>query len=263
MELITKNAVAILDRAARRQFQIECEIDNQVKFFKTRSNVVWARVYARDLVEAVRLYDSKRSIFARKCLEWALGKLHIFWSKEEKGIAIRPSPIVQQVEDNFNMNEQSQSVTDGVIRNPNEKFIWFGGVVTPDLRSHLLRMEDSPIPTGLLQPINEGGVIKTVQWGINSAAVSLFNYDAMSLEDMKSVIQRDTTGDWFPEDLERKRQLYQDAGDSFEQVARIKIKRGWMLVRFQSHRIGVGNLVVSTGQQESEVVERPELLVAA
>lgn len=262
MELTTKSAIAILDRAARRQFQKECEIDNPVKFFKTRSNTVWARVYAQSLIEAVQLYDSKKQVFTRKCFEWALGKLHIFWSKEEKGIAIRPSPISKyESGDDFIMSQNQSS--DRIIQNSQDKFIWFGGIVTPELRSHLLRMEDSSIPTGLLQPVNENGVIKTIQWGINSAAVNLFNYDAMSLEDMKSVIQRDTTGDWFPEDLERKRQLYQNAGDSFEQVARIQIKGGWMQVRFQSHRIGVGDLVISTGQQESEIVEHPELLVAA
>jgi hypothetical protein len=144
-----------------------------------------------------------------------------------------------------------------------EQFVWFGGLITPDLRHYLLQMEESPTPTGLLQPVREGGIIKTVQWGINSAAVNLFNYDALSEEDMKAAIQRDTSGDWFPEDLEEKRRLYQQAGDSFEQIARIQIKSGWMLVRFQTQRIGVSNLVLSTGQQESEIMERPDLLVTA
>jgi hypothetical protein len=144
-----------------------------------------------------------------------------------------------------------------------DNFLWLGGRLTEDLKIHLKRMEDSESPMGLLEPRLSGGVIKTIQWGINSASVKLFNYDALSDEDMEAAILRDTTGDWFPEDLERKRHLYQQGGDTFEQVARIKIKTGWMLVRIQSHRIANGNLVMVSGQQESQVVEQPEMLVLA
>jgi hypothetical protein len=150
---------------------------------------------------------------------------------------------------------------------PPDEFVWFGGMITPDLQPHIegiiARMRESDKPTGVVQPtINNDGVIKTIQWGINKASVSLFNFDALSLEDMKAAIQRDTSGDWFPDDLEEKRRLYEQAGSNFEQVARIRTKSGWMLVRFQTQRLDVGNLFISQGQQESEVVQRPDLLLA-
>jgi hypothetical protein len=145
---------------------------------------------------------------------------------------------------------------------PPNKFVWFGGIITPDLEPHIKAMRESDQPTGLVQPILDGGVIKTIQWGINGASVSLFNFDAMSMEDMRAAIQRDTSGDWFPEDLERKRDLYQNGGSSFEQVARIRTKSGWMLVKFQTQRLDVENLFISQGQQESDVVQRPDLLLS-
>lgn len=142
-----------------------------------------------------------------------------------------------------------------------DKFVWFGGIITPELEPHIKAMRESDQPTGLVQPILDKGIIKTIQWGINGASVSLFNFDALSMEDMKEAIQRDTSGDWFPDDLEEKRRLYQQAGSSFEQVARIRTKSGWMLVRFQTRRLEFGNLFISQGQQESDVVQSPSLLL--
>jgi hypothetical protein len=143
-----------------------------------------------------------------------------------------------------------------------DRFVWFGGIIVPELRSILARMEDSDEPTGLVQPIKNGeSVIRTVQWGINKASVDLFGFNAMSMEDMRAAIQRDTSGDWYPEDLARKRQLYSQADSRFEQVARIRTKEGWMLVHFQCERTDIGELVLSRGKKESDVVERPELLM--
>lgn len=258
MVLATKGAVVILDSAARRQFQRECCIDNPVKFFQTRARHIWVRVYAKDLVEAIQLYDSRKQVFAAKCWEWALGKLHIFWSREEKGIAIRPSSPGSQSGANFNMVQNQP--TENIIQTP-EQFVWFGGIINPSLKPFLDRMENSDEPTGLVQPtLNDEGVIKTIQWGINRASVDLFGFNALSMEDMRSAIQRDTSGDWFGPDLEEKRRLYQQADTRFEQTARIKTKAGWIKVHFQCERIGVGNLVLSRGRQVSEMAERPELL---
>lgn len=146
---------------------------------------------------------------------------------------------------------------------PPEGFVWFGGIIIPALRSILDRMEESDTPTGLVQPVEQNGVIKTIQWGINKASVDLFGFDALSMDDMKEAIQRDTSGDWYGEDLLEKQRLYRQGGSAFEQVARIRTKAGWMLVRFQSERTGVRDLVLSRGQQASEVMARPEDLVLA
>jgi hypothetical protein len=146
---------------------------------------------------------------------------------------------------------------------PPEGFVWFGGVIVPALRPILDRMESSDEPTGLVQPTTDSSVIKTIQWAINKASVDLFGFDALSMEDMKAAIQRDTSDDWHPEDLEQKRQLYQQADNRFEQTARIRTKTGWMLIHFQCERTAVGDLVLSRGRQVSEMVERPELLTLA
>ncbi len=143
-----------------------------------------------------------------------------------------------------------------------DNFVWFGGIHTPDLRPHIAQMEDSDQPMGLVQPHIDGGVIKTIQWGINRASINLFNFDALSPEDMRAAIQRDTSGDWYPDDLEEKRSLYQQASSNFEQVARIQTKNGWMLVRFHTQRLDFGNLFICQGQQESDLVQSPDLLMA-
>jgi hypothetical protein len=147
--------------------------------------------------------------------------------------------------------------------NPPEGFVWFGGIIVPSIRSILSGMEEADQPTGLVEPVEFNGTFKTIQWGINHASVNLFGFNAMSMDDMREAIQRDTSGDWHPEDLYRKQQLYKNAGSSFEQVARIRTKAGWMLVRFHSERTGVRNLVLSRGQQESDVVANPDLLLVA
>lgn len=144
---------------------------------------------------------------------------------------------------------------------PPEGFVWFGGVIVPALRPILDRMESSDEPTGLVQPTTgDESVIRTIQWAINKASVDLFGFNALNMDDMREAIQRDTSDDWYPEDLERKRQLYQQADHRFEQTARIRTKTGWMLIHFQCERTGVGDLVLSRGRQVSEMVERPELL---
>lgn len=146
---------------------------------------------------------------------------------------------------------------------PPEGFVWFGGVIVPAIRLVLEQMENSEEPTGLVEPeIGEDGILRTIQWGINRASVDLFGFNALSKEDMQSAIQRDTTSDWYPADLEAKRRLYNGEDSFFEQTARIKTKIGWMLVHFKCQRTGIKNLVLSRGRQESEIVERPELLVA-
>lgn len=262
MVVATRGAVAILDKAAQRRFQRECGINNRVKFFKTRARQIWVRVYAKDLAEAVRLYDSRRQVFASKCWEWALGKLHIFWSREEKGIAIHPSnPGNSQSGKDSNMIQNQ--ATENIVQTPNQS-IWFGGVYSSELRPFLDRMGDSEEPTGLVLPVVGGdSIIRTVQWGINRASIDLFGFNSMSIKDMQSAIQRDTSGDWFGPDLEEKRRLYENAGSRFEQTARIRTKAGWMKVHFQCERIDVGNLVLSRGRQVSEMAERPELLTLA
>jgi hypothetical protein len=149
-------------------------------------------------------------------------------------------------------------------QDPPEGFIWFGGIIVPAIKSILKEMEDAEEPTGLVEPVEvEGGGFKTIQWGINRASVNLFGFDALSMDDMREAIQRDTSGDWHPDDLERKRQLYRDEGSKFEQVARIRTKAGWMLVQFSSRRTGFRNLVLSRGEQASEVVASPDLILVA
>lgn len=168
-----------------------------------------------------------------------------------------------------NLNEGNKTMTDQTERSlltsaqPPEGFVWFGGVIVPALRPILDRMESSDEPTGLVRPTTDNASFKTIQWAINKASVELFGFDAVSMEDMKAAIQRDTSNDWYPEDLERKRQLYQQAETRFEQTARIRTKNGWMLLHFQCERTGVGDLVLSRGRQVSELVERPELLTLA
>jgi|GEM_PF-2667477 hypothetical protein len=147
-------------------------------------------------------------------------------------------------------------------QDPPKGFVWFGGVIVPAINSILQEMEDAEKPTGLLEPIHiYGRGLETIQLGINAASVKLFGFDAMSTDDMKAAIQRNTSKDWYPDDLEKKRQLYRDAGSEFEQVARIRTKAGWMLVRFWSRHTGFGNLVLSQGEQASEVVASPDLIL--
>ncbi len=156
-----------------------------------------------------------------------------------------------------NMTSQTLSLN----QQPPEGFVWFGGIIVPSLRAILDRMEESGIPTGLVQPVETNGAIKTIQWGINKASVDLFGFNALSMEDMKSAIQRDTSSDWYGADLLEKQRLYRQAGTTFEQVARIRTKVGWMSVRFRSERTGIQGLVLSRGEQVSEVRSRPEDLV--
>jgi hypothetical protein len=153
------------------------------------------------------------------------------------------------------------SSTLSLNQEPSDGFVWFGGIIVPALRPILDRMEESGVPTGLVQPVEENGIIKTIQWGINKASVDLFGFNAMSMDDMKAAIQRDTSSDWYGQDLLEKQRLYRQAGTTFEQVARIRTKAGWMSVRFQSERTSVQELVLSRGEQVSEIISRPEDLI--
>jgi hypothetical protein len=146
-------------------------------------------------------------------------------------------------------------------KKPPQGFVWFGGLLLSELEPITDRMKASDIPTGLVQPVEVNGVIKTIQWGINKASVELFGFDALSLDDMKAAIQRDTSGDWYGEDLLQKQYLYRNAGTKFEQVARIRTKTGWISVRFKSERTGIHGLVLSQGEQVSEVASKPESLI--
>lgn len=200
------------------------------------------------------LLENCLDFLAQSAANLRLEDARIRWSKK-RGHEHR----VPAVWSNCKHSQEEYYMT-SFTQNP-DRFVWFGGIILPELRPILSRMEDSEEPTGLVQPVMDGdSVIKTIQWGINKASVDLFNFNAMSMEDMKSAIQRDTSGDWYPEDLDRKRQLYQQSGTHFEQTARIRTKTGWMKVHFQCERIGVGDLVLSRGRQVSEMAENPELL---
>lgn len=216
-----------------------------------------------DAASALRLIHTDRlrraiALLAKK-KGYAMAK--ICYPGMIRGLEVLASMAPQYPFDSFEERTMTETPLTTQIQ-PTEGFVWFGGVITPALRPILERMENSEEPTGLVQPV-ETGTIKTIQWAINRASVDLFGFNALSMDDMKAAIQRDTSGDWYPEDLERKRQLYRQADTRFEQTARIQTKIGWMLIHFECQRTGIGDLVLSRGQQTSELVERPELLRVA
>ncbi len=143
-----------------------------------------------------------------------------------------------------------------------DRFVWFGGIIDEPTDRCIKRMRESDEPMGLVLPIEESGIIKTIQLGLNKQSIDLFQFNDKSMEDMRAAIQRDTSGDWYVADLEIKRQLFRDAGMKFEQVARIKTKFGWMLMWFGWERIENSPLVIGRGRKQSEVVSSPEQLLA-
>lgn len=140
---------------------------------------------------------------------------------------------------------QTQSTT--------ERFIWFGGtvIITESLEYELRGMMETETPMGLILPD------RNIQIGLNPASVRLFG-----LSQIEEGVQRDTSSDWFPEDLQRKHQAIRDAGDGpFEILARIRTKNGWLLMRNQYRFIENRSLLIATGVRESDLVPTPEALV--
>lgn len=241
----------VADYLNRTGVQWDLKVSRQSLVIEIKEKATIAQKVADDLL------DNCIDFLADSAANLHLEDTRIRWSKkrgDEHRVPALWSSSSKHNQEDYYMTSFTQSP---------DRFVWFGGIIVPELRPVLAKMEDSDEPTGLVQPVtSDDSVIKTVQWGINKASVDLFGFNAMSMEDMKAAIQRDTSGDWYPEDLERKRQLYHQADSRFEQAARIRTKAGWMLVHFRCERTGVGELVLSRGKQESDIVERPELLVA-
>lgn len=142
-----------------------------------------------------------------------------------------------------------------------DHFVWFGGIIDEPTDHCIKRMRESDEPMGLVLPVQENGIVKTIQLGINKASIDLFQFNDKSIEDMRSAIQRDTSGDWYGEDLGVKQQLFRDAGTSFEQSARIRTKLGWILMWFGWERVEGSSLVIGRGRQQSDVVDSPDRLL--
>jgi hypothetical protein len=78
---------------------------------------------------------------------------------------------------------------------------------------------------------------------------------------MEEAVPRDTSRDWLPVDLERKRQMVRDAGDSpFEIDYSTSIGDGTWKKLINQYRL-VDNRYLVGMNISSEIIERPELTV--
>lgn len=210
---------------------------------------------ACQIVQTQEIYDRVAVLVRQAGCEMA----QICFPGMKKGFRILAAALDSLEEITTMTSNQSVPIEDS----RRDRYVWFGGVITEPLDYHLKRMRDASEPMGLVQPIIQNGILKTIQLGINPASIRLFQFDALSMNDMQSAIQRDTTDDWYPEDLDLKRQLFQQAGETFEQVARIRTKTGWMRMWFGWERIDIADgsyLAIGRGRQESDIVASPDLL---
>lgn len=215
-----------------------------------------------------RLIEEEPGVFDRiailvKTANYRLAQICVPGRRKPKTINVLASMAPDLNDKQVTENAMTQSQLSTTPATDREDFIWFGGMIVPELDYSLKLMRDSAEPMGLVLPFQGEGILKTLQLGINASSVKLFGFDQHSFEDMRAAVQRDTSGDWFEEDLELKRQLFRDAGNQFEQTARIKTKDGWFLMWFGWERISGSDCVIGRGRKESEVVQSPELLVAA
>ncbi len=178
-----------------REFAEACELDYPGSFWKD-----CAHIFAPDRRSANVLARKKGDELAVAAYKFRRKLVRIFWSMSEadRPIPIRPkaSSKVCQTGGNFSMNTSTE------LQIPNG--IWMGGRIelTKPLYNALGEMIDSDKPQGLVTASD------SIQFWLNPAAVELFQ-----LPSLEAAVPRDTTRDWLPSDLERKRQMIRDAGE--------------------------------------------------
>jgi hypothetical protein len=252
MAKTTLGAEAAIDIWRWHQFREQCRLEYPGNFQNGN-----AHIFAPNRKLANILWRDRGEELAYAGFRFHRKLVRIFWSLKDtdKPISIRPRPEKTLQLGNFSM---SQIITP-------DKSLWFGGdvILTESLEYHLKAIRESNKSMGIIQPKHKDGILKTIQLGINPASIQMFQFNASSFDDFQEAVRRDTSGDWFPDDLDRKRQLFRDAGDEpFNMRARIKTKTGWILIEATYQYIENRTLAIATAKQQGEVVARPELLVA-
>ncbi len=243
--IITREQMAIaVDSTACRLFAQECGIDlrKYIVEFPGRYVEIKPRKKKTAIKDAVQLYHSQGKLIARKLWEWAREKA-VIWSTLPKPITFLACETGQIIAQSRNSNMTSNLYAPGKI--------WMGGRVemSRPLYNALGEMIDSDQPQGLVTTDN-------IQVWLNPAAVRLFK-----LTSMEEAVPRDTSRDWLPVDLERKRQMVRDAGDSpFEIDYSTSIGDGTWKKLINQYRL-VDNRYLVGMNISSEIIERPELTV--
>lgn len=181
----------VVYEAAVRLFCKEAKIHPDIYQVKLPKNGNTVYIEAPTLYLATLLYRTKGLLIAKTCRDWLREKAEI-WSCTPAPITIDAS-LIDSYKSGAIMTHNSSSLP---------TFPWIGGRVemTPTLYTALGEMMQSEDPMGLV-------VAETnIQIWVNPAAVKLFG-----LTSMEEAIPRDTTKDWLPRDLERKRQKVRDA----------------------------------------------------
>jgi PAS domain-containing protein len=131
--------------------------------------------------------------------------------------------------------------------------IWMGGWVkmSRTLYNALGEMIDSDRPQGLVTAAD------SMQIWLNPAAVQLFK-----LSSIEQAVPRDTSRDWLPIDLERKRQMIRDAGENpFEIDYRTQVGDGTWKQLVNRYQL-IDNAYLIGMNISSEIIEQPSEISA-
>jgi PAS domain-containing protein len=241
--ITTREQMAIaVDSTACRLFAKESGIDlrKYIVEFPDRYVEIRPRKKKTAIVDAAQLFNLRGKRIARKCWEWAREKA-VIWST-------LPKPLVFLASESGEIIRHSRNFTMNSNVNAPDK-IWMGGRVemTRSLYNALGEMIDSDQPQGLVTTDN-------IQVWLNPAAVRLFK-----LTSMEEAVPRDTSRDWLPVDLERKRQKVRDAGESaFEIDYATCVGDGSWKKLVNRYRL-VDNKYLVGMNVSSEIIERPQI----
>jgi PAS domain-containing protein len=243
MEILIRDLTQIFNSTAGRLFADEVGIEYPTDFC-----LDLVRVFTPSFKAAKLLFKDKKKQLADACRDWNQQVVEIFSPERSHPIPIAATPLVRSCLDkcqsgDFTMNEPSQRSPYSLDK------IWMGGYVemSRPLYNALGEMIDSDQPQGLVTTDN-------IQVWLNPAAVRLFK-----LTSMEDAVPRDTSRDWLPVDLERKRQMVRDAGESaFEIDYATCVGDGSWKKLVNRYRL-VDNKYLVGMNVSSEIIERPQI----
>lgn len=241
--MIVRSAMAVVvNSTACKLFAKECGIDRRIYSVEFVGNQVC--ISTRHTDRAVQLFQNRGRRIARKCWEWVRKKAEI-WSSTPKPISIPASETGNLSLGNLIMTQNTG------LQIPS--FPWMGGRIemTRSLYDALGEMIDADQPMGLVRADN------SIQLWVNPSAVQLFR-----LTSIEEAVPRDTSADWLPVDLERKRQMIRDAGERpFEITYSTQVGDGTWKRLTNRYRL-VDNVYLVGSSLASEIIETPELISA-
>lgn len=240
--VIIRSAMAVaVNSTACKLFAKECGIDRRIYSVEFVGDQVC--ISTRSVDRAVQLFQHRGRRIARKCWEWVRKKAEI-WSSTPKPISIPAS-------ETGNLSLGNMMTQNTGLQIPS--FPWMGGRIemTRTLYDALGEMIDADQPMGLVRADN------SIQLWVNPAAVQLFR-----LTSIEEAVPRDTSTDWLPVDLERKRQMIRDAGDRpFEITYSTQVGDGTWKRLTNRYRL-VDNVYLVGSSLASEIIKAPELISA-